>query len=69
MSLFQVIRADIIHDSGTSLNTTVDLGQAQGGFIMGLGYMLTEAFSWDEDSSEKTGRNTSLGNWFKFYGA
>ncbi|QDZ24669.1 xanthine dehydrogenase [Chloropicon primus] len=54
----QILRVDVIQDNGISLNTAVDVGQIQGSFVMGLGYMLTEEFVWDED-----GANVANGTW------
>lgn len=38
----QVLRSDILLDCGDSLNPAVDIGQAEGGYVMGLGNFLTE---------------------------
>ena len=54
-----MLRSDILLDCGVSLNPDIDLGQAQGGFIMGLGYMLTEEFEKDVTS----GKNMANGTW------
>jgi xanthine dehydrogenase large subunit len=40
-------RADLLHDVGRSLNPAVDLGQIEGGFIQGLGWLTTEELCWD----------------------
>lgn len=37
-----ILDASILYDAGQSLNTTIDIGQAQGAFVFGLGYFLTE---------------------------
>ena len=44
----RVLRVDILHDVGTSLNETIDLGQIEGGFIQGMGWLTTEELRWDE---------------------
>jgi xanthine dehydrogenase large subunit len=38
----KVTRADILHDAGRSLNPAIDLGQIEGGFIQGMGWLTTE---------------------------
>lgn len=45
---YQVLRADILHDVGTSLNPALDIGQIEGGFVQGMGYMTTEEVVWDQ---------------------
>ena len=61
----QVLRVDLVQDNGISLNTAVDVGQIQGSFIMGLGYMLTEEFVWDRTGKRtgSAGSNVSNGTW------
>ena len=41
-------RVDILHDAGRSLNPAMDLGQIEGGFVQGMGWLTTEALWWDE---------------------
>jgi xanthine dehydrogenase large subunit len=38
--------ADILHDAGRSLNPAIDLGQVEGGFIQGMGWLTTEELVW-----------------------
>ncbi len=45
---YDVLRTDIIHDVGKSLNPAIDIGQIEGGFIQGMGWLTTEDLSWDE---------------------
>lgn len=45
---YKVTRVDILHDCGRSLNPAVDLGQIEGGFIQGMGWLTTEELWWDE---------------------
>jgi len=47
-------RVDILHDVGRSLNPAVDLGQIEGGFIQGMGWLTTEELVWDEAGRLRT---------------
>ena len=44
----RVLRVDIVHDCGESLNPAVDLGQIEGGFVQGVGWLTSEELAWDE---------------------
>jgi xanthine dehydrogenase large subunit len=44
---YRVRRVDILHDTGDSLNPAIDLGQIEGGFVQGMGWLTTEELSWD----------------------
>jgi xanthine dehydrogenase large subunit len=44
----RVLRTDILHDCGDSLNPAVDLGQVEGGYIQGVGWLTTEELWWDD---------------------
>ena len=44
---YRVTRVDILHDAGASLNTAIDIGQIEGGFIQGMGWLTTEELCWD----------------------
>ena len=44
----KVLRADILHDVGRSLNPAIDLGQIEGGFIQGMGWLTTEELVFDD---------------------
>jgi xanthine dehydrogenase large subunit len=43
----RVDRVDILHDVGKSLNPAIDIGQIEGGFIQGMGWLTTEQLVWD----------------------
>ncbi len=45
---YTVDRVDVLHDVGKSLNPAIDLGQVEGGFIQGLGWLTTEELMWNE---------------------
>jgi len=47
-------RFDILHDCGASLNPAIDLGQIEGGFIQGLGWLTTEELWWDNEGRLRT---------------
>jgi len=51
-------RADVLMDQGTPLNPLVDLGQVEGGFMMALGYYMSEEVLYSAD-----GEQLSLGTW------
>ncbi len=44
---YKVLRADILHDVGDSLNPAIDRGQIEGAFIQGMGWLTTEELVWD----------------------
>ena len=50
----QVERVDILHDVGKSLNPAIDLGQIEGGFVQGMGWLTTEELVWDEKGVLRT---------------
>jgi xanthine dehydrogenase large subunit len=47
-------RVDILHDVGDSLNPAIDLGQIEGGFLQGAGWLTSEELWWDEDARLQT---------------
>tara|TARA_R100000005_G_scaffold89765_1_gene60614 strand:- start:21892 stop:24240 length:2349 start_codon:yes stop_codon:yes gene_type:complete len=50
----KVIAVDILHDAGQSLNPAIDLGQIEGGYIQGLGWLTTEELFFDGKGILKT---------------
>ncbi|RKP50694.1 xanthine dehydrogenase molybdopterin binding subunit [Trinickia fusca] len=46
---YKLVRADLLHDVGQSINPAIDLGQIEGGFIQGMGWLTTEELWWDRD--------------------
>lgn len=51
---YKVERVDILHDVGRSLNPAIDLGQIEGGFVQGMGWLTTEELWWDEAGRLRT---------------
>ena len=47
----QLLRADILHEAGNSLNPAVDIGQVEGGFIQGMGWLTGEETVWGADGT------------------
>ncbi|WP_439122349.1 xanthine dehydrogenase molybdopterin binding subunit [Marivita sp.] len=45
---YRILRTDILHDPGSSLNPALDIGQVEGGFVQGAGWLTTEELVWDE---------------------
>jgi xanthine dehydrogenase large subunit len=50
----RTVRVDILHDVGRSLNPAIDLGQIEGGFIQGMGWLTTEELVFDADGRLRT---------------
>lgn len=46
---WKLLRADILHDVGASINPAIDIGQIEGGYIQGMGWLTTEELVWRED--------------------
>jgi xanthine dehydrogenase large subunit len=53
---YQVERVDIVHDVGDSLSPLVDIGQIEGGFVQGVGWLTLEDLRWDVSTGPGRGR-------------
>lgn len=53
---YRLRRVDIVHDVGDSLSPIVDLGQVEGGFVQGAGWLTLEDLRWDESDGPGRGR-------------
>ncbi len=51
---YRVERVDILHDCGKSLNPAIDIGQIEGGFVQGMGWLTTEELWWDAEGRLRT---------------
>ncbi|MCO5064898.1 MAG: xanthine dehydrogenase molybdopterin binding subunit [Rhizobiaceae bacterium] len=51
---YMVERVDILHETGRSLNPALDLGQVEGAFIQGMGWLTTEELWWDDKGRLRT---------------
>ena len=45
---YKMLRSDILHDVGASLNPAIDIGQVEGGFIQGMGWLTMEELVWSD---------------------
>ena len=52
---YRTRRVDIVHDVGDSLSPLVDLGQIEGGFVQGAGWLTLEDLRWDESDGPRRG--------------
>ena len=52
---FRLVRTDILHDVGDSISPVIDLGQIEGGFLQGVGWLTIEELLWDAKGRVSTG--------------
>lgn len=50
----RILRADVLHDAGQTLNPALDIGQIEGGYVQGAGWLTTEELVWDDKGALKT---------------
>jgi xanthine dehydrogenase large subunit len=50
----QLLRVDILHDVGRTLNGAIDLGQVEGGFVQGTGWLTSEELWWSPEGELRT---------------
>jgi|TARA_B110000967_G_scaffold90983_1_gene93539 xanthine dehydrogenase large subunit len=50
----RILRTDILHDAGASLNPALDIGQIEGGYVQGVGWLTTEELIWDQKGRLRT---------------
>lgn len=58
----KVLSSDLVYDMGWSLNPAIDVGQVEGAFVQGLGYVLSEKLEF-ETSGEEAGCLNTLNTW------
>jgi xanthine dehydrogenase/oxidase len=58
----KILRVDIVYDMGKSLNPAIDIGQVEGAFMQGVGYVMTENIVYQQ-TGENTGRMTTDNTW------
>ena len=51
---YRILRADLLHDAGASLNPALDIGQVEGGYVQGAGWLTTEELVWDNKGLLRT---------------
>ncbi len=49
---WRLLRADVLHDVGRSLNPAIDIGQIEGAFIQGMGWLTTEELVWHPQTGQ-----------------
>src|SRR5690625_3461251 len=58
---YRFLRTDIVHDVGDSLSPLVDIGQIEGGFVQGAGWLTLEELLWDTTDGPGRGRVITQG--------
>lgn len=58
----KILRADLVYDMGWSINPALDIGQVEGAFIQGVGYVMTEKLVFEPEGDEK-GRLNTVNTW------
>ena len=58
---YRFLRTDIVHDVGDSLSPLVDIGQIEGGFVQGVGWLTLEELLWDTSDGPGRGRVLTQG--------
>ncbi|MFF1495308.1 xanthine dehydrogenase molybdopterin binding subunit [Streptomyces sp. NPDC058304] len=53
---YRIRRVDIVHDVGDSLSPMIDIGQVEGGFVQGAGWLTLEDLRWDAGDGPNRGR-------------
>jgi xanthine dehydrogenase large subunit len=53
---YRIRRVDIVHDAGDSLSPMIDIGQVEGGFVQGAGWLTLEDMRWDTGDGPDRGR-------------
>jgi xanthine dehydrogenase/oxidase len=60
----KLIRTDLVYDMGRSMNPAIDIGQVEGAFMQGVGYLLTEKLVFEQgDDNPNVGRLNSVNTW------
>jgi xanthine dehydrogenase/oxidase len=59
----KVLRSDLAYDIGWSLNPALDIGQVEGAFVQGIGYVLTEDLVFEPEGTADEGRLNTTNTW------
>lgn len=58
----KLLSSDLVYDMGWSLNPAIDIGQVEGAFVQGIGYLLTEKLVYERGGPER-GRLNTVNTW------